>query len=227
MDIRAVLFDLHGTLAYGKIRVTDDEASNYLVSRGYEVYPQSFSVAWGFVAFIDYPKYGYRTYHSYLKRILWRLGFKVDRETLNGLARIFERGRYELYPDAADAVEMAKDQEFKTAIVTTIARFKFAQALEPIKKYFDAVVTGYEAGCEKTNPKMYKKTLEFLKVQPNEAVMIGDNLKIDVLLPKKLGIHAILLDRERKVPNVLSSADAIVTDLKEAVKTVVAWTKPR
>lgn len=225
-NIRAVLFDLHGTLAYGKIRVTEEEASNYLVNRGYEVYPQSFGIAWGFVAFIDYPKYGYRTYHSYLKRILWRLGFKVDKETLHGLATMFERGRYELYPDSADAVKMAKEHRFKTAIVTTIARFKFAQALEPIRKYFDAVVTGYEARCEKTNPKMYKKTLEFLKVKPTEAVMIGDNLKIDVLLPKKLGIHAILLDREKKILDAPSSADAKAMDLKEAVKTVVAWTKP-
>lgn len=224
MNIKAVLFDLHGTLAYGKIRVTDEEASDYLVRRGYEVYPQSFSAAWGFVAFVDYPKYGYNTYHSYLKRILWRLGFKVDKETLNGLATMFERGKYELYPDAAEAVKMAKAHGFKTTIVTTIARFKFAEALEPIKKYFDVIVTGHEAGCEKTNPKMYRKTLEFLKVKPNEAVMIGDTLKIDVILPKKLGIFTVLLDRNETTEESYP-ADAVATDLKQALEIVVRWSK--
>lgn len=222
-NIRAVLFDLHGTLAYGKIRVTEEEASDYLVGRGYEVYPQSFSVAWGFVAFIDYPIYGYKTYHAYLKRVLWRLGVKdVDNETLNGLTRMFEQGRYELYPDAADAVITAKQYGFKTAIVTTIARFKFAEALAPIEKYFDVVVTGYEARCEKTNPKMYKKTLEFVEVKPNEAVMIGDSLKIDVLLPKKLGIHAVLLDRTGTTEEG-SPADAVATDLRQALEIVIGW----
>lgn len=218
------MFDLHGTLAHGKTSVTGEDASDYLVSRGYEVYPQSFDVAWGFVAFIDYPKYGYKTYRSHLRRILWRLGVKVDHETLKGLARMFKRGRYKLYLDAADAVKTAKEHGFKTAIVTTIARFKFAEALKPIENHFDVVVTGYEAGCEKTNPRMYRKALEFLKVKPNEAVMIGDNLKIDVLLPKKLGIHAILLDRN-KATKESPHADAVATDLGQAVEIVAGWSK--
>jgi HAD superfamily hydrolase (TIGR01549 family) len=178
----------------------------------------------GFVAFIDYPKYGYKTYRSYLKRILWRLDVRVDQETLEGLARMFKRGRYELYPDAADAVKTAKEHGFKTAIVTTIARFKFAEALRSIENHFDVVVTGYEAGCEKTNPKMYKKTLEFLEVNPNEAVMIGDNLKIDVLLPKKLGIHTILLNRSGTTEES-HHADAVAADLRQAVEIVATWSK--
>ena len=79
---------------------------------------------------------------------------------------------------------------------------------------------GYKAGCEKTNPKMYRKTLETLKVAPSEAVMIGDDLEIDVVLPKKLGIHAILLDREGKIQHN-PSADAVAKDLKEAVEKIV------
>ncbi len=224
MNIKAVLFDLHGTLAYGKILVTDEEVSDYLVSRGYEVYPQSFSAAHGFVAFIDYPKYGYKTYLSYLKRILRRLDIKVDKETLSGLVRMFERGRYELYPDAPDTVKKAKEHGFKTAIVTTIARFKFAEALKPIEKYFDVVVTGFEVRCEKTNPKMYEKTLEFLGVEPNEAVMIGDTIEIDVSLPKKLGMYAVLLDRN-EMTRETHSADAVATDLTQALEIIIRWSK--
>jgi FMN phosphatase YigB (HAD superfamily) len=67
---------------------------------------------------------------------------------------------------------------------------------------------------------MYKKVLEILKVKPKEAVMIGDDVPIDIVLPKRLGINAILLDRERK--NVkCSQADAVVNNLNEAVETVI------
>jgi len=89
-----------------------------------------------------------------------------------------------------------------------------------IIEYFDYIVTGYEAGCDKTNPKMYRKTLEFLNVKPEEAVMIGDDVQGDILLPKRLGIHAILLDREKR--NIeCPQADAIVNNLNEAVETII------
>jgi FMN phosphatase YigB (HAD superfamily) len=67
---------------------------------------------------------------------------------------------------------------------------------------------------------MYKKTLETLKVAPSEAVMIGDDLEIDVMLPKRLGIHAMLLDREGKI-GYNPPADAVVRDLNEAVEIIL------
>ena len=81
--IRAVLFDLHGTLAYVENPVSDFEISDYLFSRGYEVSPQQLRAAWFYVSMIDYPKYGYKSWRSYFSRILWRLRVKVDKETLD------------------------------------------------------------------------------------------------------------------------------------------------
>jgi len=222
VNIKAVLFDLYGTIAHVRDGVTDEEASDYLVSRGYEVYPQTFMAAWRFVAFIDYPKYGYKNYRSFLKRLLWRIKFKVDEETLDGLAKLYESSQFELYPDATEAVKKAKEHGLKIALVTTIARFKFEKALQPILPYLDAVVTGYEARCEKSNPRMFKRTLEILNVKPSEAVMIGDDVPIDILIPKKLGVRTILLDRERKMGSCQSS-DAVVENLVGAVKMVEAW----
>jgi FMN phosphatase YigB (HAD superfamily) len=220
MVIKAALFDLHGTLAYVKNPVNDWTVSDFLVSHGYEVYPQTFNTAWRVVAFIDYPKYGYKNYRQFLQRVLWRLKVKVDSATLDGLVRLYESGKFELYPDAPKALATAKENHLKTAVVTTIARFKFEAPLLPIIKFIDIVMDGYKAGCEKTNPKMYRKTLEILKVAPFEAVMIGDDLEIDVMLPKKLGIHAILLDREGKIRHT-TLADAVVRDLNEAVETIL------
>lgn len=222
MNIKAVLFDLHGTLAYVRNPVTHQEASNFLVSRGYEVYPQTYMAAWQFVAFIDYPKHGYKNYHSFLKRLLWRIKVKGDKETLNELAKLYKRSHFELYPDALKAVKKTKENNFKTAIVTTIARFKFQKALQPLLPYLDTVVTGYEARCEKSNPKMFKRTLEILNVRPSETVMIGDDVTIDILIPKKLGIYTILLDREHKMGGKKFS-DEIVDDLLKAVKIIETW----
>jgi len=221
VKIKAVLFDLYGTLVYVENPVTHTEISEYLFSKGYEVSPQQLSAAWAFVSFIDYPKYGYKNWRSYFSKIFWRLKVKVNEETLNNIVGLLECKPYQLYPDAAEAVIEAKEKGFKTAIVTTIAYFQFKKAIQPIRNYFDFIMTGYEAGCDKTNPKMYRKVLEILNVKPEEAVMVGDDVPIDIILPKRLGINAILLSRERK--NVeRPQADAVINSLNEAVETIIS-----
>ena len=218
--IKAVLFDLYGTLVHVKNPVTHMEISEYLFSKGYEVSPQQLTAAWTFVSFIDYPKYGYKNWHSYLSRIFWRLKVKVDEKTLSAIVRLLESRPYQLYPDAAGAVIKAKEKGFKTAVVTTIAYFQFKKAIQPIRDCFDFIMTGFEAGCDKTNPKMHRKVLEILNVRPEEAVMIGDDMSIDIILSKKLGINAILLNREGR--NVeCPYADAVIHSLDEAIETII------
>jgi putative hydrolase of the HAD superfamily len=220
VKIKAVLFDLYGTLAYVENPVDETEISEYLLSRGYEVSPQQLKAARAFVSFVDYPKYGYKHWHSFFSRLLWRLKISVDEETLNTIVGLLESRPYKLYPDAAGAVIKARENGFKTAIVTTIAYFQFKKAIQPIRNCFDFVMTGYEAGCDKTNPKMYRKVLEILNARPEEAVMIGDDAPIDIILPKKLGINAILLNREGK--NVeCPQADAVINNLNKAVETII------
>lgn len=65
MPVKAVLFDLYGTLAYAEEEVPDEVASAFLLSRGYEVYPQAFAASWRFVGFVDYPRYGYESWKRF------------------------------------------------------------------------------------------------------------------------------------------------------------------
>ena len=222
MRIKAVLFDLYGTLVYVINEVSDDEASEYLFNRGYEISPQQLKAAWLFVSMVDYPRYGYRDWNSFLKRVFWRLGVKVDEKTLTEFRELSRKSRNVLYPEIREAVSKVKSYGFRTAIVTTTPHFFFEEAIEPIKKYFDFICTGYEARCDKSNPRMYRKVLEVLDVKPEETVVIGDDLRYDILLPKKLGMHTILLDRKMERQNV-DIPDAVVKDLREAVKIVVNW----
>ena len=80
-------------------------------------------------------------------------------------------------------------------------------------------MTGYEVKCDKSNPKMYRKILEILRVKPEEAVMIGDNIPIDIILPKGLGMRTILLNRSKKKIEC-KQADIIVNNLKQAIEAI-------
>lgn len=73
--------------------------------------------------------------------------------------------------------------------MTTIPDFVFASAIKQVRGYFDTVMTGYKAHCEKSNPLMYEKTLEELNVSPSQAVMVGDELLVDIKTPRKLHAH--------------------------------------
>jgi len=218
--VSAILFDLHGTLVYKRNTKEFEEVSDYLFCRGFEVSPQQFGAASSFVSLIDYPKYGYRTLRAYLVRVFQRLRLKVDDETLNHVIQLEMQNPYILYPDAVEAVKRAKTYGFKIAVVTTIAHFRFDATIRPIRNYFDLIMTGYEAGVDKSHPKMYLKVLEILRCKASDAIMIGDEMLLDFLLPKRLGINAVLLDREggkRELP-----ADTVVSNLNQAVDFALA-----
>lgn len=223
--LKAVLFDLYGTLAYVKNPISSEKISEFMLKHGYKVYPQSIDAASHYVSMIDYPKHGYDSWKAYLKQVLYRLDTEADAKTLNELAELYLKHRsLTLFSDASPAVRKAKELGLKTAIVTTIAYFSFSQAIKPIQEYFDIITTGYEAKCEKSNPEMHRQTLKRLGVLPKEAVMIGDELLVDIKIPRKLGMHTIQLDRTRKARKS-SEADAIARTLTEAINRIEKWQK--
>lgn len=84
----------------------------------------------------------------------------------------------------------------------------------------DVLADGYTFHCEKSNPKIYLKTLEALNVRVHEAVMVGDDLALDIRLPKKLGMNTILLDRTGQYSSPQSGLEAysIAKNLNEAIE---------
>jgi FMN phosphatase YigB (HAD superfamily) len=175
---------------------------------------------------VDYPKHGYSNRQAFLKQILRRLDAEVDSDALKKLVQLYDRrNRYSLFSDATPAVTKAKQLGLKTAIVTTIPDFVFSDAIMPIRDYFDIIMTGRRAACEKSNPSMHKRTLEELKTVPEQAVMIGDEPLVDIKIPKRLGMHTILLDRSSEFKKKPPEADKKAKTLTEAMTIVAKWHK--
>jgi putative hydrolase of the HAD superfamily len=113
--------------------------------------------------------------------------------------------------------------ELKTAIVTSIAKFKYKEDLKLIIRRIDLLVDSHTFRCEKSNPKIYMKTVEKLNVKPRQAVMIGDDVRLDVELPKKLGMKAILLDRRGTfISEGTFKPDFIVGNLTQAAEKIIS-----
>jgi len=216
--IKAVIFDLAGTLLEGDIYIdveTKDEGlSRLLREAGYDVYYQEVWSARQLVMFIDYPRGRADTPHEYYAKVLERLEIPVDQKLVDELVKKsteFERVR--LYSDVIPTVKGLKAKGIKTAILTTIPTWRFRHLLEENSVKIDFICTAREAKAVKPNPKIYLKVLETLRVKPAEALMVGDLLETDVVPPRRLGMKGVLLCREQRRES--READYVITSLTE------------
>jgi len=221
--IRAVVFDLYGTLLTGDIYINvedkDEGLSRVLREAGHEVYYQEVWAARQLVMFIDYPKGRANTPKEFYAKVLERLEISTDSklaETLTQKAAELESVR--LYPDVVPTISALKARRIKTAILTTIPSWRFKHIFETNSVKIDFICTAKEAKAVKPNPKIYQTVLEKLQIKPNEALMVGDDPKTDVIPAKKMGMKAIMLCREGK--KMVEEADYVIASLTELLNII-------
>ncbi|MCD6523544.1 MAG: TIGR02253 family HAD-type hydrolase [Thermococcus sp.] len=89
--------------------------------------------------------------------------------------------------------------------------------------YFEEVFISDYLGVKKPHPKIFEKALRKMKVEPHEAVMVGDRLYSDIYGAKQVGMQTIWF-RYGKYANreldYLDYADFTVDSLEEVPKIV-------
>ena len=84
----------------------------------------------------------------------------------------------------------------------------------------DALVLSTESGWMKPHPVAYREALRRLDVPAAEAVMVGDDLEIDVRAPQALGLRAIWLRRDSGSGLGSVTPDAIIDDLGKLIPAI-------
>jgi putative hydrolase of the HAD superfamily len=67
-----------------------------------------------------------------------------------------------------------------------------------IHTYFDAVYTADEIGYQKPDPAYFQAVMQRLNTRPEECLMIGDNLKTDILGAQAAGLDHIYYNPNRR-----------------------------
>lgn len=214
--IKVVAFDLYGTLITSQegLESKDEALSHVLQEAGHEVYYQEMLAARQFVGFIDYPRGRASTPHEYYGKVLERLEIAPEENLINELVR--KNADLEgmvLYDDVYPTVDALKTRGIKTAVVTTIAAWRFVPFLRQNRVCIDFICTANEAKAVKPNPKIYLAVLGKFGVGADEALMVGDDLKTDILPAKRIGLKTALLRRGEKVECV--DADHVISSLTE------------
>jgi putative hydrolase of the HAD superfamily len=107
------------------------------------------------------------------------------------------RARITAYPDALPTVRQLS-AKYRLAIVTnglpTSQRWKLSRA--GLDGLFSTVVVSGDLGVAKPSARLFLTALDRLCVNPSEAVVVGDNLELDVQGAKGAGIQSVWLNRD-------------------------------
>ena len=85
---------------------------------------------------------------------------------------------------------------------------------------FDPVLTFDDTGVRKPSPKPFQMALDYLKIEPNEAIMIGDWPERDVVGAKEIGMKTIFARYGDTFGTVDSGADWDVNNVYEVVNII-------
>jgi len=146
-----------------------------------------------------------RFFAEYERLVLQGAGVEVDLETAG---RVWSRVReipYQLalFDDVLPVLGMLKQRELTLGLLSNIGRNLTELGKElGLAPYLDFTVTSREAGSGKPHPPIFRLALERAGVKPPEALHVGDSHLSDVQGALGAGIHPLLLDREDVMTHV-------------------------
>lgn len=137
-----------------------------------------------------------------IKAILFDLGDTLIAE-LDGPANI-DTTEYEVLAGVVDTLGRLKGR-YRLAIVSNTFSWgdgDVSSALnrKDLTKFFDAIVTSVDAGSRKPDGGIYRKALDLVDCDPDEAVMVGDRVDTDIAGANMMGMTSILCRWNERYP---------------------------
>jgi putative hydrolase of the HAD superfamily len=136
------------------------------------------------------------------------------------LAKFFaidRRRRHVVFAETEQVLHELK-KYFRLALLTNGAPDIQGAKIEGsnLASFFETIIISGDHGFGKPDPRIFRLTLERLKVAPREAVMIGDSLNRDIAGARAAGIRTIWINRyNRTLSDSHAVPDVQLTDLRE------------
>ena len=198
-DIQAVVFDLYGTLIY-----IAHETKPYLrlfSDIGLQT-SREFRQARRIALTEDFDNFA-----SFVKRI--KLSVEVD---FSQYQREIEEEIISatLFPEVNKVLGGLKERNLRLGLISNLASpYKMPFINLGLHEYFDSVLFSCDVGLRKPDPKIYQKMIEYLKINPAQALMTGDKVHADVDGPKSIGMNAVHLNRRNTSSNSISTLEGV------------------
>ncbi len=219
MTIKAVLFDLGGTLI--KTAPVPIIFENILSSHGIRAKGNVDETFLDVIAKEMVHDYGlpYRDFwRIYNVKTLRKMGLTEDLEKLADIVsdEWWDNAELELFPEVRDTMLTLRRQGLKLGMVTNGYRRDINDISYRVglTDQFDVMVGVDDVGKPKPDKKIFLYALEKLSINPPEALFVGDNLELDYKGAENSGLKPLLIDRSNKVFGKYRK----IRDLKEVVR---------
>jgi putative hydrolase of the HAD superfamily len=225
--IRAVFFDLYGTLA-GWEPAAGDIQRQSAAAEGLDVDPAVIERAYPTAnAMLDRenarqrlasqtPEQRESFLAEYERSLLATAGYDVSLDLARAIWRRVSSAPKEmaLYPDARAALQELRTQGFSLGVISNMGT-DLPDYLEHIgiADLVTASVSSGEVGVAKPHPSVFEAALRKLAIPAGEALHVGDGYESDVLGAAGAGLHALYLQRDIDGP--ASGKHAVVRSLSE------------
>ncbi len=185
-EIKAVIFDLYGTLIYNK------DTNSYLrLFFELGLSPEEMKQARKIALTEDFADLS-----ELVKRIKPAAAIDLqsyEEEVAAGISSA------RTFPETYEVLEALQKRYLQLGLISNVASpYKKCFFDLGLEKYFDTVIFSCEAGLRKPDPRIYERAIKELGLEPAQTFMIGDKLHCDVDGPAAIGMKATLIDRENK-----------------------------
>jgi putative hydrolase of the HAD superfamily len=210
--LRAVIFDLGGTLMYERaswhdITARGDEAlTRYLIDQGMELNLSTFPVEFR-RRLADYFSQREKdlletSYTFVLLELLKDKGYanlpdEVIRKALDSLFSITQTN-WVLEDDALQTLKKLEKDGYRMGLISNAGDDQDVHQLVRrfgIASYFDFILTSAACSYRKPHPRIFELAIANWYFLPSETVMVGDNLDADIRGAKSAGLYAVWISR--------------------------------
>jgi HAD superfamily hydrolase (TIGR01549 family) len=208
-QIKAITFDLDGTLAQGALDSENYESAllDYLHRIGYS--GGSATLNKSRQAMLE------RLRKSHAKNIelrfdllysnlLFDLGLDITQERLEYIEGLYNRFfRIDIVPGVKEML-VDLSGRYNLAIVSNAISnvSRFALQKFDLAKYFDYIVLSRDLGVRKPDPEIFIFALRSMWIKGSEAVHVGDSLEDDVQGGKNAGLKTVWIKGDEEVMNI-------------------------
>lgn len=121
----------------------------------------------------------------------------VESSAIQALEQELEReiGSIELFPEVPQVLGTLRDRGYRIGVCSNLALPYASPVARTLEGLVDVAVWSFEAGYIKPEPQIYGLAADRLQVPPSSVLMVGDSYRADVEGPRSAGLQAMHLVR--------------------------------